>query len=681
MHEDGEMNAVSKYRKASKYWQWRIASLGTIWAAISLMLTGVSFADRYLEQLDRGLVAIPQDHGGVFLSWRLLRTDDGDVGFNVYRQSGTDAPVKLNDAPLTAGTNYVDASPDMSHPISYFVRTVLDGAEGEPSKSTTLQGSGYLSIPTALPGGYHANDASVGDLDGDGQYEIIVHAVARGRDNSQGGLTDPPLFYAYRLDGTLMWTINLGKNIREGAHYVPFIVYDLDCDGRAEFICRTADGSADGQGHIIGDAEADWRVTPDSGGLAPQVGPIDPDKRPAASGERPRRGRGGAGVRVRNDVGKILSGPEYLTVFDGRTGAAVDSVTYLPQRAPGNDNPSREQMSAIWGDNYGNRIDRFLSTVAYLDGERPSVVMARGYYTRTVIVAWDLRAGKLEKRWVFDSDAVEPADSKQEKQDSPWRGQGNHSISTADVDDDGKDEIIYGAMVIDDDGSGLYSTRLGHGDAQHTSDLDPTRPGLEIWSIHENENATAEFIGAEMRDARTGEILFVGTRGHDVGRGMAADIDPRYLGYEVWGGSNQLLNARGEAIGPRPRSQNMAIWWDGDLLRELLDGVNILKWDYHEGRENIVFDGRRLGLAANNGSKSNPCLSTDILGDWREELVARTADNRELRIYVSTIPTAHRLVTLMHDPQYRIGVCWQNVGYNQPPHPSFFLGAPIATPP
>lgn len=638
-----------------------------------------------MEQLDRGLVVIPQASAGVYLSWRLLRTDDARVGFNVYRQAGNDTPTKLNSDPLTAGTNYFDQAADLSLPSSYFVRTVLEGREGESSKSVTLSAEtprrDYLSIPTVLPDGYHANDASVGDLDGDGQYEIIVHVVARGRDNSQGGLTDPALFYAYQLDGTLMWTINLGKNVREGAHYVPFIVYDLDCDGRAELICRTADGSIDGQGQVIGDAEADWRIMPASVRETPQAGSADTGNPSEQTERRGRRGRSGAGAGVRNDVGKILSGPEYLTVFDGQTGAAISTVTFIPQRAPGNDHPSREQMNAIWGDNYGNRIDRFLATVAYLDGERPSVVMCRGYYTRTVLAAWDLREGELEQRWVFDSDAVEGADTATDHRTNPWRGQGNHSVSTADVDDDGKDEIVYGAMVIDDDGTGLYSTRLGHGDAQHTSDLDPTRPGLEIWSIHENERATAEFIGTEMRDARTGEILFVGVQGQDVGRGMAADIDPRHLGYEMWGGSNQLYNARGEAIGPRPRSQNMAIWWDGDLLRELLDGVNILKWDYRVGRETEVFNGRALGLASNNGSKSNPCLAADIVGDWREELIARTADNRELRIYVSTIPTEHRLVTLMHDPQYRIGVCWQNVGYNQPPHPSFFLGAEDVTPP
>lgn len=667
-----------------------------------------SHAQRLMEHLDRGLVAINQAEQGVFLSWRLLGSDSLNVGFNVYRISSAGQAKKLNDEPLITSTNFIDRAPDLSSSTSYLVRTVSKGKEGAPSKPFTFPANpptrDYLSIPTSLPSGYRANDASVGDLDGDGQYEIVVHIVGRGHDNSHGGLTDAPIFQAYKLDGTLLWTINLGKNIREGAHYTQFMVYDFDCDGRAELVCKTADGTTDGMGHILGDPDADWRVqpppqeavsgattttasaqtrprdrTPETTSPAAPSGASAQNGREDRGGRRERRFRwnwDGRWRRVPSDVGKILSGPEYLTVFDGKTGAAVNSVTYLPQRAPGIDNPSREEQAAIWGDSTGNRMDRFLATIAYLDGVHPSLVMCRGYYTRTVLAAWDFRDGKLQQRWMFDSDQVGSPG-----RENPWRGQGNHSVSTADVDQDGKDEIIFGAMVIDDDGAGLYSTRLGHGDAQHTSDLDPTRPGLEIWSIHENEHPPADFVGSELRDARTGEILFIGARGEDVGRGMAADIDPRHPGYELWGGTDNLYSAQGEDIGPRPRSQNMAIWWDGDLLRELLDGVRINKWDYENGRETTIFSGRDQGLAANNGTKSNPCLSADILGDWREELIARTFDNRELRVYVSTIPTEHRLTTLMHDAQYRIGIAWQNAGYNQPPHPSFFLGVGMALPP
>jgi rhamnogalacturonan endolyase len=316
-------------------------------------------------------------------------------------------------------------------------------------------------------------------------------------------------------------------------------------------------------------------------------------------------------------------------------------------------------------------VDRFLACVAYLDGQRPSAVMCRGYYTRAVLAAWDWRDGQLTQRWVFDSDDGTPGNQ-------AYRGQGNHSVSVADVDDDGRDEIIYGACVIDDDGKGLYSTGLGHGDALH---VDPDRPGLEVWGIHENEEGNPTRPGVALFAARNGQILFTGSIGQDVGRGMAADIDPRHRGAELWGGSGGLRNVRGERIGNPPRSVNFGIWWDGDLLRELLDGVTIAKWDWERQREVPLLVGRDLGLASNNGSKANPCLSADLVGDWREELVARTLDSRELRIYVSTIPTEHRLVTLMHDPQYRLSVAWQNVGYNQPPHPSFYLGEGMAQPP
>ncbi len=637
-----------------------LSALG--WCIALALVTSPLQAEPPVEVLDRGLVALNQGSSGVFLSWRLLQTDAPNIGFNVYRQASGAAPERLNEQPLRAATVFTDMGADFTQPQAYFVRPVVSHSEGESSKPFRFgiapPTRDYLAIPLVLPQGYHANDASVGDVDGDGQYEIILHAANVGRDNSQGGLTQPAILQAYRLDGSLLWTINLGKNIREGAHYTQFMVFDFDSNGKAELICKTADGTVDGIGKVIGDPAADYRIMPPAESNGAQLAPSD------SASNRATRGR-----NVPNDIGKILSGPEYLSVFEGLTGAAIASVPYVPSRGESTDNPSRAEQQAMWGDNYGNRIDRFLATVAYLDGVHPSVVMCRGYYTRTVVAAWDFRNGNLVQRWVFDSDAVE-----RKERENRWRGQGNHSIATADVDGDGRDEIIYGAMVIDDDGQGLYSTQLGHGDAQHTSDLDPSRPGLEIWSIHENEKATPEFIGAEMRDARTGEIIFVGARGRDVGRGLAADIDPRHLGYEMWGGSNNLFNCQGTVIGRCPRSQNMAIWWDGDLLRELLDGVSISKWDYENEREITLFDGRQQGLVSNNGSKSNPCLCADILGDWREEMIARNADSSELRIYVSTVPTQHRLKTLMHNRQYRVGVAWQNVGYNQPPHPSFFLG-------
>jgi rhamnogalacturonan endolyase len=581
-----------------------------------LLVVTSAFGQRQTEKLGRGLVGIRQADGKVFLSWRLLGTEAVDVAFNIYRVTADAEPVKLNDAPLAGPTHFVDAAAPAEKDQAWFVRAVTAGAEGEASARFTLKAGTapkpYLSIPLQTPEGYAPNDASVGDLDGDGEYEIVIHQAARGRDNSQAGITDPPILEAYKLDGTWLWRINLGKNIREGAHYTQFMVYDFDGDGRAEVVCRTADGTVDGAGKVIGDASKEWR----------------------------------------NERGYILEGPEFLTVFDGKTGAALATVDYVPARG----------RVADWGDNYGNRCDRFLACVAYLDGKRPSFVMCRGYYTRTVLAAWDWRDGKLTQRWVFDTN---------EPKWKSWVGQGDHSVSVADVDGDGRDEIIYGAMCVDDDGTGLWNTGLGHGDALHVSDLDPTRPGLEIFNIHEHVKHDK---GIDFRDAKTGEVLW-SKPSPDVGRGVAFDIDPRHPGAECWASSfRELYNAKGEVIGPKPRSCNMAVWWDGDLLRELLDGTRIEKWDYTAGREQRLLSAQDFGCASNNGTKSNPCLCADLLGDWREEVLWRSADNKELRLFTTTIPTTYRFCTLMHDSQYRLAIAWQNVGYNQPAHPSFFLG-------
>ncbi|MEJ2649799.1 MAG: hypothetical protein P8016_15490 [Sedimentisphaerales bacterium] len=343
----------------------------------------------------------------------------------------------------------------------------------------------------------------------------------------------------------------------------------------------------------------------------------------------------------------ILDGPEFLTIFNGWTGAELVTTDYIPPR--GGDGSG-------WGDNRGNRVDRFLACVAYLDGQKPSLVMCRGYYTRAVLVAWNWRDGKLTHVWTFDSFDGTPGNE-------AYSGQGNHGIAVADVDDDGKDEIIYGACCIDDNGKGLWSSGLGHGDAMHVSDLDPERPGLEVYGIHEGRNTP----GAALLDARTGEIIWQ-TANADTGRGVAADIDPRYLGDECWGGPGGTRNVEGEPIYLRPSSTNFLCWWDGDLTRELLNSNRIDK----------VGVGTLLqadDCASNNGTKSTPTLSADILGDWREEVILRERNNQNLRIYTTTIPSEHRFYTLMHDPVYRLSIAWQNVAYNQPPHVGFYLGS------
>jgi rhamnogalacturonan endolyase len=614
---------------------------------------------RLMENLDRGVVAVNKGGGKIFVSWRLLGTEAPDIAFNIYRTTGSAAAVKLNAAPLTQGTNFVDSGVDSTQTVAYTVRAVTAAREEAASRPFTFAANAparpYLSIPLHKIEGYVPTDISPADLDGDGEYELIVHQASRGRDNSQPGFTGSPILQAYKLDGRMLWQIDLGKNIREGSHYTQFMVYDLDGDGRAELVCKTGDGTTDALGKVIGDPQADWRSP--QGSFVP-VRPGEPSK-----GHVMRDG-----ILSHETSGNVLKGPEYLTVFDGLTGAAIDTVNYEPQRHPtAGPFPTPEQLNDVWGDAYGNRMDRLLACVAYFDGEHPSVMFSRGYYTRTVLAAWDFKDKKLVKRWIFDT-------ANGARGFMYYEHQGNHSLTATDVDGDGRDEIVFGSAVIDDDGMGLYSTQLNHGDAQHVSDLDPTRPGMEILSVHEFNQ---HFYGLEMRDAATGEILW-GKRSYDPARCLAIDIDPRYPGAECWGvgeNLNGLYSAQGKEIAQsKPRSCSFGILWDGDLLSEILNGNQIEKWNWEKAVESTIFTME----GASNSTALNGGLTADILGDWREEQVVRTADSSELRIYTTTIPTTHRLYTLMHDPQYRLSVALQNVAYNQPPHTSYFLGDGMA---
>ena len=604
---------------------------------IALMLMFTSQAQYRMEFLTRGVHAVPDGNGKVFISWRLLGTEDQSLSFNLYRTTNGKT-VQLNKEPIEKVTSFTDVAVDTNEMHTYTVKAIFHKKEQTQGESFTLPANPkpYLSIPLRTPQGYSVNDASVGDVDGDGVYEIFVHMTGKARDNSHAGFTDPPIFQAYKLptrpsdgQGTFLWEINLGKNIREGAHYTQFMVYDLDGDGKAEIAMKTADGSVDGKGTVIGDAAKDYR----------------------------------------NERGYVISGPEYLTVFNGLTGAIISTVDYDPPRYPAL-NPTTDELKKIWGDGYGNRMDRFLACIAYLDGKHPSLIMCRGYYTKTVLAAWDLKNGKLVKRWLFDSDA--PGNKK-------FFGQGNHNLTVTDVDADGKDEIVYGQMTIDDNGQGLYSTGIGHADALHVSDLDPDRPGLEVFGIQEKFGDA----GANFRDAKTGEIIWkkasvkAGEDGEGPGRGLALDIDPRYPGYECWvagAGIRGLFDNKGNVIADKTPPCNMGIYWDGDALSEILNGVYVGKWDYMNNKMDKLFDARDFNCISNNGSKANPCLSADLFGDWREEVIARTADNKELRIFSTAIPTNIKLYTLMHNPQYRLSIAWQNVAYNQPPHVSYYLG-------
>ncbi|OFA03975.1 rhamnogalacturonan lyase [Duganella phyllosphaerae] len=617
-------------------------------------------AARWVEALDRGVVAVPAVEAGNLVSWRLLANDASDTAFDVYRDGQ-----KLNDQPLAGATNLVDKAGKATS--TYTVRTLVAGKQVAASKPVGVWADGFLGIAIDQPAGgvtptgqaytYTAQEASVADLDGDGRYEIILKwDPTNAKDNAFDGYTGPVMLDAYTLEGKRLWRIDLGKNIRAGAHYTQFQVYDYDGDGRAELAVRTSDGTIDGAGKVLGDPHADWR---EKGG---EVGSTD---------------RTGGVVKADGTMvaplqGRILKGPEFLTIFDGLTGRALASAPYWPARDPRTDAPTTAQMKETWGDGYANRSDRFLAGTAYLDGQRPSIVMARGYYARTTVAAWDWRDGKLTQRWTFDSST--PGNE-------AFGGQGNHQFSVADVDGDGRDEIVYGAMALDDNGKGLWSSRLGHGDAMAVSDLDPTRPGLEKFGAHEDVRGNGQ-IGSAMLDARTGQILWSTPAEKDTGRAVAADIDPRFPGTEAWAtNSTTLYTAQGKPIDGvrRPVEASFVVWWDGDELRELFDKNRINKWDWKAGKSHTLLEAN--GVVASNGTKNVPVVSADLLGDWREEVIWHTPDEKFLRVYTTPHPTARRLVTLMHDPQYRVAVAWQNTAYNQPPYPSFFIGDGMATPP
>ena len=573
---------------------------------LGLLLTGQTeawSATKQMEYLDRGVVAVKVNNG-VFISWRFLGTDDKSAGFNIYRD-GT----KVNETPITSKTNYVDTKGGANS--KYVIKTVVGGKEIDASSAVSPWGAQYKTLNLKRPGNnYAANDMSVGDVDGDGQYELFVKWYPNNaKDNSQSGKTDNTLIDCYKLDGTFLWRIDLGINIRSGAHYTQFQVYDYDGDGKCEMVCKTAPGTKDGKGKNV----------------------IMGNDNPKAD--------------YRNGNGYVLDGPEYLTVFDGATGAEINTVAYTPGRG---------NVSA-WGDSYGNRVDRFNACTAYLDGVHPSVVMCRGYYTRTTLAAYDFKDKKLVLRWYHNSD----------KKGQGAYGEGNHNVSVADVDGDGKDEIILGSAIIDDDGKTYSRTGFGHGDAMHVSDMDPDRPGLEGWFVHEDKGSA---YGYEFRDLKGNKVIFGKKTNTDNGRGLAADIDAKHKGFEMWSSYNSdVFDCKGKVISNKKPSVNFRIYWDGDLQDELLDGTKCDKWNGNGTDRLITFKGN-----ACNGTKNTPCLSADILGDWREEVIFHDGD--KIYIYTTTIESKHRLFTLMHDPVYRCGIAWQNSSYNQPPHLGFYIG-------
>lgn len=605
-----------------------------------LLLVGsiFAFSQPYSgEKLSRGLIGIPTEEG-MYFSWRMTLEDAAGLQFDLYRSSGGGAEVKLNKEPIDRTSDFLDRT------VDYTVdnRWTLKATTGEVAIWTRLKGeerNPYLSVPVCKPEDgeiagesftYTANDCSVGDLDGDGEYEIILKWFpSNSKRPPQRGFTGNTYLDAYKMDGTRLWRIDLGPNVRSGAATTNFLVFDFDGDGCAEICCKTGDGTVDGLGHRIGDAQADWRTW---------------DKKSPT-------------------YGKIVNGPEYLTVFEGRTGKELDSKEYIPTRYP------LDGWGGVGGncgnDNTGGRSDRFTAGVAFLDGKTPSPVMVRGWYGRTVVAAWTFTNGALKHTWTFDSAAPGW---------EAYSGMGNHSVTVADFDGDGCDEICVGAMTVDHDGKGLFTTGLRHGDALHAGRFIPSRQGMQVFGVHENEGDN-EIVkrtpAVAMFDGATGEIIWQDGLGQDAGRGVAADIDPRYDGAECWCNIGGLRRGdTGEIISNRkPDSCNFTIYWDADPLAELLDHVSISKWNWNTESTDLLLKAERV--VSNNGTKGNPCLSGDILGDWREEVIWPSEDQTELRIYSTTIPAVDRRATWMNDRQYRLAIAWQNVAYNQPPHSSF----------
>ena len=648
---------------------------------------------------------------GVYLSWRAFEADldeDNNVTttFTLYRDGvEIDSNLKV--------TNLID--PAGTANSVYKVVGSNDSELGLTAKDTVVWANKYLELNLYAPAAgvtpdhgnpiydkegnvsgyidgnhtYEANDMSVGDLNGDGDLELIVKWYpSNAKDNSSGNCTGKTYLDGYDVDFTtgevsLLWRIDMGVNIRSGAHYTQFQVWDYDGDGKAEIAVKTADGtttykSADG-------TVAGLEMTSYVGACSTEELPVNTFS-------------GAENYDYRNASGYVLDGHEYFSIFNGEDGTkAADDVDYIPERG---------NVSA-WGDAYGNRVDRHLSATAYLNGTTPFAVFARGYYSRTCLTAYYMKdtngdnvGDTIDVYWRFDTNDVENG--------KDYEAQGNHGLSVNDIDNDGKDEIIYGALVIDHDGTIKYSTNLGHGDAMHVSDWVSWNDGLEIMSVHEHGNVAYD---VEVHDAETGVILMGYHVGKDTGRGVAADIDPTAEGAEWWSIASPTFDENFEpawdstdgevysswstledliALSESTPASNASIFWDGDLLSEVQDhdfnekggyvpiGVKIYKWNYEEGKQEALLDSTEIW--STNGTKGNVGLAADILGDWREEIIARTsADRNVVRVYSTTIETDYVVPCLLENLAYREGVAWQNVGYNQPANLSYLLSEGLVT--
>lgn len=596
---------------------------------VSLVISCVAMAQRVTDKLDRGLVALPSGSGN-FVSWRIMGEEYYDVEYNLYRDG-----VKLNSVPLKV-SNYTDTKGTSSS--KYQVAAVVRGVEQEKCAEVTRWNNGYLDIPMqpvinrngqVVTSNYTLNDVSLADVDGDGISEFIVKRNSNTAREYSTNKYDFHRLECYTITGKRLWYIDLGPNMISGPdEQYDIIGYDWDCDGKAEMLLRGADNM------IIHKAD----------GTTVEIGNMNFDSRNTLQSDA--------------NMAYTHTGNEFLLYLNGETAEPYVTMPYpLPRLEKG-----QSDLNAVWGDGYGHRSTKHFFAAPYLDGRRPSIFLGRGAYTIHKMCAFDVNpeTHELTQRWRWDDPG------------GAWRGQGYHNFGIADVDMDGRDEIVFGSMVIDDNGEGLSTTGLGHGDAQHTGDLDPYRWGLEHFAC--NESAPA----MNYRNATTSKIYYrlVGTG--DDGRALCGNFTNSYPGCVGKSASSGVISTVADKVLPGVPGfdLNFRIYWDGDLCEEILNSPGTEK----EAKiDKIVGNGvNRIftssGCKMNNWSKNNPGATGDIIGDWREELVLRTGDNAKLRIYTTTTPTSHRIYTLWHDHQYRQAMVWQSIGYNQPPHLSYFLG-------
>lgn len=636
-----------------------------------------------MEKLNRGLVVLPEMNGkGNVLTWRLMGNEGlgvmQQVKFDIYRNGACIA------SDLTLN-NYTDADGKASD--TYYVKVKKDGAEVETSETVARWSRIYKTVKLDRPAAdattnatYTPNDMSAADLDGDGNYELIVKwDPNNSKDNSQSGTTGNVLIDAYKMDGTKLWRIDLGRNIRAGAHYTQFMVYDFDGDGKAELMCKTAPNSKDGAGEYVNQATDDENIK-----------------------------KANNTKSWLTSSGYVDGGHEYLTVFDGVTGKAINTIAYNPNRNAKSE-LSEAQGTFNWAvgktDNHGyNRGERYLAAVAYLDGpdSNASAIFCRGYYAYAYVWAVDFDGSKLISRWLHRSDAdnkysvvtydangngttknYTPGNATSGSGSKTMFANGNHNMTIGDVDGDGRDEIIWGSAGLDHDGTLLYATGFHHGDAIHMGKMIPDSEGLQVFQVHEEKGTYAW----DLHDAATGEILLKGgPAGIDNGRGLAADALASNRGYEFWSSadSNVRACAGGATLGTKKPSTDYRIYWDGDLQDEMFDGkysaatcaAVIEKLTSATSLTSLLsLSSEAYGYGQScNSTKATPCLQADIIGDWREELILWDLnDPSVINIYSSNVPTTYAIPTLMHDHTYRMAVAWQNTAYNQPPHIGFYL--------